>query len=136
MKSLRYYRQPRRVRGYTVPVTLVGLCDVRTAAKIIHHELPELSREAHLGMHERARRAAQRAKSAWARVADREMFALRGRPFQAVDYKVAGIGCSDFSPRGKEVLRRLARTASSLRAVADIHAHLAANHGRYARKVA
>lgn len=98
------------------------------AAKILVRNNPAWTKEDHKKLaaaHEAARKEHD---DAWGRVADEAAQKTWGRKFEATDYKVSGIGSSEFSDEHKELLRHHAHSASA-------HSKLTSAHTVAARRV-
>lgn len=71
---------------------------------------------------------------AWDLVVDQAMRDTFGRPYEATDYKIAGIARDEFPSEVKDLLRFLAQSKSSHGSAAFLFRYVAVNFNRYGRR--
>lgn len=124
-------------KGYTFPKITGEISPVRPgpstdkAAKALHLNLPDWTKQDHLDAARAHAEAAETADREWGRVRDAEHQRVFGTKPEFTDYKVSGIGRSEYSEKGKARLRALAGGRSRHTDLAHAHAHAA----RYLRPV-
>lgn len=91
------------------------------AGKLLRSRLPDFSKQDHADAAQAHHDAASKADKAWSKTADDAAQKAFGRPFQATDYHISGIGSDKFDDKSKDKLRDLAHSASDHKSAADAH---------------
>ena len=115
------YDAPMRKRGmYRPTLSSVGVTRRQAANKMIDL-MPGVRRSRHARLAKRYELQASGMNKTWDRIADRAARRAWGRPFQFGDYRVSGIASEAFTPRYKNLLRKLAHGGSRARGIATLH---------------
>jgi hypothetical protein len=124
------YQERERRPKWNVKVS--PLMDPTEGGKMLRRRLPDFIKADHESAARYFTNEAKRWSGAWGALIDREHLRVFGRPYQATDYKIAGIGREEYSEKAKNELRSMARAATDSRAAAAAHWRAAGHRSRMA----
>lgn len=116
-----YTARNTSVRGMQGKQSVVSTVTSSDAGKVLSANTPGMTREQHSAAAEHYAKEHARLQSAWSAKANEAMQAKEGRNFEPHDYKVSGVGRSDFAESHKEALRTIAHEQSFASKAREAH---------------
>ena len=125
------YRKTEKWPKYNVEISPLS-AHGSDCGKILRKRLPDWTKEQHLAAAKKWKAEADKTKKQYSKALDDAAQEAWGRPFRPTDYKIAGIGSSEFPEKTKDKLRFLATHESESRDAA--YAHESAAKLRFEKK--
>jgi len=126
------YTRQEKVAKISVPVSpgqAASYGSKDAVRKMMRERFPGWTKQQHLAAVATLDKMKQDNEKEWGKIADEAAQATWGRPWQAWDYKVSGIGSDEFAKEFKDRLRANARFGA---AISDAkHAHKVASEGNF-----
>lgn len=116
------YHVALRLPRYNGKVTVFSATCSTDAAKVLRRANPEWSQEAHRNLALLHAFTAARLQVRHSELLDAAATETFGRPFQVTDYRIAAIGCEEFSEEQKAELRKAAYGRTAHQNCARAHA--------------
>jgi hypothetical protein len=115
------YQQRQKQAKWNVSVSPMVDSGGETGAKLLRQRTPNWSKQDHLDAAQAHGKLADASRKQWGQVADSAAKKTFGRPFQADDYRISGIGSDKFPDQYKNKLRELAQSETGHRSAAATH---------------
>ncbi len=122
------YKERVKVRGWNVKVS--PLMDADVGGRLLRQRLPHFSKSDHEAAAHFHAKQRKHFLAEWNDLVEREHRRVFKRPFEATDYKIAGIAREEYSESVKDQLRELASAASDAGAAAAAHWKAAGKRSR------